>query len=115
MDKINVQLLLTQEEYDSLKKNADKQGLTVPCYIKSQVLEKDCFYEFYKQLLDKVEKLPSGTRFNIKSLFGVEWIMPRGIKLTLGRTSFNRVNKGIIDNVTVEGKDSSNVMWYKKK
>lgn len=110
MDKVNVQLLLTQEEYASIKKNADKQGLTVPCYIKSQVLEKEWFFEFYKQLLDNVDKLPSGTKFNIKSLFGVEWTMPKGIKLTLGRTYFNRVNKGIIDNVTATGRDSSNVM-----
>jgi hypothetical protein len=115
LEKVNVQLLLTQEEYESLKKNADKQGLTVPCYIKSVVLEDDYFYGFYKKLLDKVEQLPSGTKFNIKALFGVEWTMPKGIKLTLGRTYFNRVNKGIIDNVIATGKDSSNVMWYERK
>lgn len=115
LEKVNVQLLLTQEEYESLKKNADKQGLTVPCYIKSVVLEDDYFYGFYKKLLDKVEQLPSGTKFNIKALFGVEWTMPKGIKLTLGRTYFNRVDKGIIDNVIATGKDSSNVMWYERK
>ena len=39
----------TQEEYESLTKNADNQGLTVPCYIKSVVLEDDYFYGFYKK------------------------------------------------------------------
>ena len=115
MDKINVQLLLTPDEYTSLKENADAQGLTVPCYIKSMVLEKDTFYEYYKQLLDKVEALPQGTKFDIKSLFGVEWTMPRGIKLSLGRTYLNRVHKGIIQNVEAIGKDSSHVMWYRRK
>lgn len=114
MKKINVQILLTQEEYDKLQTEADKFGLTVPLYMKGAVLKEDDFGSSYMKLLEKVDALPRGTRFNIKSLFGVEWTMSKGIKLNLGKTYFNRVNSGAITNAKAVGKDSSNVMWYEK-
>lgn len=115
MKKINVQLLFTEEEYEELQKKADKVGLTVPLYIKGEVVQGDDFSTAYRKLNKKVEDLPSGTRFNIKSLFGVEWTMSKGVKLNLGKTYYNRVSQGVITNVAPVGKDSSNVMWYEKK
>jgi len=73
------------------------------------------FGKYYQDLIEKVNALPSGTKFNIKALFGVEWTMNKGIKLNLGKTFFGRVDSGIINNVLIVGKDSSNVMWYEKK
>lgn len=115
MDKINVQLLFTKEEFDQIKAEADKVGLTVPLYIKSEVLKNDDFSSCYKKLIEKVNELPKGTKFNIKALFGVEWTMGKGIKLNLGKTFYGRVDSGVVDNVLKVGKDSSNVMWYEKK
>ncbi|MEG0895270.1 MAG: single-stranded DNA-binding protein [Oscillospiraceae bacterium] len=114
MNKINVQLLFTEKEYAKLKDEADKHGLTVPLYIKGEVLQEDDFGTCYRKLISKVEDLPQGTAFNIKALFGVGWTMSKGIKLNLGKTYYNRVNEGIINNVKATGKDSSNVMWYEK-
>ena len=114
MEKITVQILLTKEEYGQLHKEADKLGLTVPLYIKRTVLKDDVFGDYYKKLIEKVNALPVGTEFNIKALFGVEWNMSKGIKLNLGKTFFGRVDSKIVTNVECIGKDSSNVMWYKK-
>lgn len=47
MEKINVQILLTKEEYGQLHKEADKLGLTVPLYIKRTVLKDDVFGDYY--------------------------------------------------------------------
>lgn len=115
MNKINVQLLFTEKEYQELQRKADEVGLTVPLYIKGQVVQGDDFGTAYKKLIQKVKNLPSGTRFNIKSLFGVEWTMSKGVKLNLGKTYYNRVSQGVITDVVSIGKDSSNVMWYEKK
>lgn len=115
MDKVNVQILFTKTEFEQLKVEADKLGLTVPLYIKGEVLKDNIFGKHYQELIEKVNALPSGTKFNIKALFGVEWTMGKGIKLNLGKTFFGRVDSGIIDNVRCIGKDSSNVMWYEKK
>lgn len=110
----SVQILFTDDEYTSLEEEAVKHGLTVPLYIKGQVLKDNEFSQSYRQLIKKVSGLPSGTQFNIRSLFGVDWTMSRGTKLTLGKTYYNRVQDGTITNVEPMGKDSSNVMWYQK-
>lgn len=114
MSNRSVQILFTEEEFIKLEQHAVRQGLTVPLYIKGLVLEDNEFSQSYKKLVKKVEELPSGTRFTIKTLFGTEWTMSKGIKLTLGKTYFSRVQDGTISNVKAEGKDSSNVMWYIK-
>lgn len=105
MDKVNVQLLFTSDEYENLKIEADKVDLTVPLYIKSEI-----FGTCYRALIEKVETLNSGTKFNIKALFGVEWTMSRGIKLNLRKTFYGHVNSGSIKNVEKIRRDSSNVM-----
>ncbi len=114
MSNRSVQILFTDEEYKQLEVKAVKQGLTVPLYIKGRVLEHNEFTNRYRDLLAKVDALSSGTKFTLKSLFGTEWTMSRGTKLTLGKTYFNRVQDGTITNVKSTGKDSSNVMWYEK-
>ena len=115
MSKINVQLLFTEKEYEKLRKEAYKYGLTVPLYVKGEVLKDDDFTKSYRSLILRVNMLPSGTKFNIRSLFGVDWTMSKGVKLNLGKTYFNSISKGVIDNVNIVGKDSSKVMWYEKK
>ena len=112
--KISVQLLFTGDEFADLQQKANLYGLTVPLYIKSVVVEGYEFGSYYRALLEKVEALPAGTRFNIRALFGVDWTMGRGIKLNLGKTFYNRIADGVISNVVPVGKDSSNVMWYEK-
>lgn len=114
MKKINVQLLFTQDEYDKIKVKADSVGLTVPLYIKSELVQDNDFGTCYRDLIDKVNDLPAGVKFNIKSLFGVQWTMSRGVKLNLGKTFYAKVSDGVISNVKSIGKDSSNTMWYEK-
>lgn len=114
MEKNSIQLLFNEKEYETLKKQADSQGVTVPLYIKSVVLQDNDFSISYRKLIDKADNLPSGTRFNIKALFGVDWTMSRGVKLNLGKTYYSRVSQGIITNVKAIGRDSSNIMWYEK-
>lgn len=119
MEKIGIQLLLTEDEYEALQKEAHKSGLTVPLFIKETALEKinfgSDFGVSYSKLIEKVSALKSETEFNIRMLFGVEWTMSKGVKLNLGKTYYTAVSEGVIDNVIPIGKDSSNVMWYRKK
>ena len=114
MEKYNIQILFTKDEYDYLQTEADKLGLTVPLFIKRTVLKNDVFGDYYQKLIEKVGALAAGTEFNIKALFGVEWTMSKGIKLNLGKTFYGRVDSKIVTNVECIGKDSSNVMWYRR-
>lgn len=114
MSKQNVQIQFTQDEYEQLELKAAKLGLTVPFYIRRQVLSDIEFLRSYQNLTDRVEKLSSGTKFSIRSLFGVDWTMSKGVKLTLGKAFYKDVQEGTVENVKSTGKDSSNVMWYEK-
>ena len=110
----SVQILFTDDEFKSLEIDATKKGLTVPLYVKGEVLKNDEFTKHYATLIKKVIALKAGTAFNIKVLFGTDWTMPKGVKLTLGKTYYCRVRDGSITNVKATGKDSSNIMWYEK-
>lgn len=116
MNKINVQILFTKEEFSQLQMEANKVGLTVPLYIRGTILKNDSFTTYYNELIEKVDALSSGTKFNIKALFGVDWVtIDKGVKLNLGKTFVGRVNDNIVTNVVKVGTDSSNIMWYEKK
>lgn len=114
-EKTNVQVMFTEDEIRFLTGEAAKRKLSVPLYIRAMVLPDDSFVQSYQSLLKRVDALPGGTRFSIRSLFGVDWTMSKGIKLNLGKTYYREVEKGAVTNVTIEGKDSSNTMWYVKK
>lgn len=113
--KTNIQVMFSGEEMQYLSHEAAKMNLSVPLYIRATVLPNDGFVEAYRSLLERVDALSSGTRFSIPVLFGVDWTMSRGIKLNLGKTYYKEVEKGSITNVTAEGKDNTNIMWYVKK
>lgn len=113
--KTNIQVMFSGEEMQYLSHEAAKMNLSVPLYIRAMVLPNDGFVKAYRSLLERVDALPSGKRFSIPVLFGVDWTMSRGIKLNLGKTYYKEVEKGSITNVTAEGKDNTNIMWYVKK
>ncbi|WP_084246939.1 DUF1413 domain-containing protein [Rummeliibacillus stabekisii] len=53
----------------------------------------------YKKSIQKVNQLSSGIRITIKAVFGTEWTMGKGVKLSLDKTVLKRVQDGIIPNV----------------
>ncbi|WP_092874654.1 DUF1413 domain-containing protein [Acetitomaculum ruminis] len=41
-------------------------------------------------MIQKVNNLPSGTKYTIKNLFGVEWAMETGTKLNIRKNFFQK-------------------------
>lgn len=113
--KRNIQLLVSDEEYEWIKEKADKKNMTVSLYVREQLFEgRNNLAAYYSELLKKVEELDAGIEFTIKELFGVDWRMDRGIKLRLGRMFNEQVQNGVVKNVKLMKKDSSNAKHYKK-
>lgn len=113
--KRNIQLLVSDEEYEWIKEKADKKNMTVSLYVRGLLFEgRNNLAVYYNELLKKVEELNTGIEFTIKELFGVDWRMDRGIKLRLGRMFNEQVQNGVIKNVKLIRKDSSNTKHYKK-
>ena len=111
----NIQLSLNDSEHTILTAAAAKQGIPVVDYIRSRIFdEENEFTTAYAETLRRVEALPPGTKFNLKALFGTDWTMSRGTKLTLGRTFYEMVRSSAVPTVKALGKDSSNIMQYKR-
>ncbi|MCI8891262.1 MAG: DUF1413 domain-containing protein [Eubacterium sp.] len=113
--KRNIQLLVSNEEYEWIKEKADKKNMTVSLYARELLLEgSNNLAVYYNELLEKVDELNTGIEFTIKELFGVNWRMDRGVKLRLGRMFNEQVQNGVIKNVKLIRQDSSNTKHYKK-
>ena len=113
----NIQIVLSDTEYGCLADAAKRAGLPISVHIRRLLLgEKDEFAEAYAEALRRVEALPLGTEFTLKTIFGADWTMSRGTKLTLGKTFYDMVTRekdGIKIAIPL-GKDRSNIMQYKR-
>ena len=111
----NIQLLLSDDEYAVVAAAAAKQGVPVLVYIRSLLFgAEDEFTAAYAETLRRVEALPPGTKFNLKTLVGTDWTMSRGTKLTLGKAFYDMVSGGTVRSAKPLGKDSSNIMQYER-
>ena len=111
----NIQLLLNDDEYAVVAATAAKQGVPVLVYIRSLLFgAEDEFTAAYAATLRRVEALTPGTKFTLKTLFGTDWTMSRGTKLTLGKAFYDMVSGGAVTMARALGKDSSNIMQYER-
>ena len=120
----NIQLLLDDDEYAVIAAAAEKQNLPVLAYIRRLLLgEKDEFVRAYEEALRRVEALSPGTVFTLKTLFGADWTMSRGTKLTLGKAFYEQFKENPDEErdknsppkiAEARGKDKSNIMRYER-
>ena len=111
----NIQVLLNEDEYTVIETKAKEAGQPIPVYVRSRLLgDENELSAAYAEALRRVEALALGTPFDLKTLFGTDWTMSRGTKLTLGRTFYEMVRSDTISMVKVLGKDSSNIMQYER-
>ncbi|MDR2649948.1 MAG: single-stranded DNA-binding protein, partial [Clostridiales bacterium] len=58
------------------------------------------FKIWFPKLLGRVDKLENGTIFDIRAVMGTDWlVIPKGIRLALGRVFYQHVDKGLVNNV----------------
>ncbi len=115
MKKNNIQILFSDEEIEEIENKARENDLTIVSYIRSVVLDSDNFVSSYNLLKIRINELEVGKKFTLKLLFGVDWSMSKGTKISLGKTFHSKVQRSEIDNVELLCKDSSNTWWYVKK
>nr|WP_172596768.1 single-stranded DNA-binding protein [Clostridium butyricum] len=114
--KVNVQVSFTETEIELVKKLANEAGLTIPQFLKHKALEDGEFSKRLSELKEKVARIPSGTKFSIKLVFGTDWLnISRGTKLSLGKNFYTQVTQNMITGVEVAEKDSSNTQFYIKR
>ena len=113
MSDKTVSIGFTNAEFLKLQKLAQTDGVSIPQYIKSQIIPNE-FDAKYKELLQKVKKIKPGENFNIKILWEEnEWNnISRGVRLSLGRHFYRNVETENIDNVIIKGFGVAGIMCY---
>lgn len=112
-----VQFVLTDDEYEQLKKEVTEQGVTISKYVKDKVIPKeDSFKIVWQEFLEKLEKYPSKIEFNVAQILTLErWnTLDKSAKLSIARLFNKNVKNGGIKNVVFIGRSPSNVSVYKK-
>lgn len=100
--------MLNDVEYAHVTAAAAKQGVPVPVYIRSRILdEENEFTRAYAETLRRVEALPIGTKFNLKTLFGTDWSKFHASASNIGKAFCDLVCSGSVADVKVLGKGGS--------
>jgi hypothetical protein len=113
-----IYLGVTNVEYEKIKKEAKKSGMTIPTYCKSKIIDSE-FNENYKLLLEKVQNCLPNSEFSIRELWKnnvKDWEqISRGVKLAIGRQFYSQVHKKNIKNVIEKGFGRNGTMFYIKQ
>ncbi|MHC1735006.1 MAG: single-stranded DNA-binding protein [Erysipelotrichaceae bacterium] len=116
MAKPVIQLVVSEEEFAFLTGKARNKRMTIQTYVKSRILDDTDFIQSYKEMVNRVEKLKSGSVFNVKALLGTDWVnLGKGTRLSLGKAflTYVEANPGTCE-VLLMDKDGSGTQWYKK-
>lgn len=113
-----VQFVLTDEEYEELKKIVEEKGVTISKYIKDCVMPKeDSFESVWNEFLSKLEKYPENVEFNVAQIMSFErWkSLDRSTKLSVARLFNRKVMSKELENIKLIGRSGSNVSIYMKE
>lgn len=112
-----VQFVLTDDEYEQLKKIVAQKGVTISKYVKDKVIPReDSFEMVWNEFSQKLEKYPSNTEFNVAQIMTQErWqTLDKSTKLSLARLFNKKVTSGIYNKIKLIGRTSGNVTEYRK-
>jgi hypothetical protein len=116
MSERTISISFSNEQFSKIQESAQKEGVSISQYIKSQVFPNETSLK-YKELLKKVENLKSGEEFTIKNLWEPhEWLdIPKGIKLSIGKYFYKNVEAKKINKVIKKGFGKAGIMCYQKQ
>jgi hypothetical protein len=110
-----IHISFSDVEYSEIENIANGIGISVMQYAKGRILSEGEFQKRYNELLNAVGDMRSGTHFNIKAVFGLQWAaIPRGTRLALGKEFYKQVASMGVPHVSATCKDSSHTQWYQK-
>lgn len=114
-----VQVLLTESEFEQIKKDAETKDVSISKYIKDRILPKkeDSFEEIWKEFTERLEKFPVGIEFTVRQIMtDRRWTtFDKSTKLSLARRfQHKRSADKAYSNIELIGRTPANVSIYKK-
>jgi len=111
-----LQVRISEQEHEYLQNEAKKLGVSLSSYVKGMILPNNEFKKCFAELKNKTERIPIGTKFDVKSVFGTDWhTFSRGTRVALGSAFYNYAKSSNCTNICPTHKDSSSVQWYEKR
>ena len=111
-----LQITLTDDEYAELEQRATVEGSTINQYVKNIIFPNNDFKKWFPELTRRVNDMPMGTEFNIRAVMATDWsVIPKGIRLALGRVFYQHVAANKIKNIRATEPDSAKTQWYIKE
>lgn len=114
---VRVQFVLSDEEYEDLKKKVKEEGVSISKYVKDKVLpQENSFEALWSEFQTKLALFPTEVEFNVATLLGHDrWKqLDRSSKLSLAKLFNRKVTLGECTSVICVGRSPSNVSIYKK-
>lgn len=113
---VRVQFVLTEDEYEKLKKLAG--NISISKYIKDKVFpKKDSFEVIWQEFTEKLERYPVGVEFSVVDVMTpARWdTLDKSTKLSLGRLLNKKVKTDDeFKDITLTRRSGSNVSLYRK-
>lgn len=116
MKSVRVQFVLTESEYEELKRQAG--NISISKYIKDRVFPKeDSFAVIWEEFTEKLARFPVGKEFSVVDVMTAErWnTLDKSSKLSLGRLLNKKVKTGEFSDIALTRRSSANVSLYIKK
>ena len=118
---VRVQFVLSDEEYDELKKLVAKKGVSISKFVKDCLplnrSDEDSFERIWSEFSEKLNSFPAGIEFDVSIIMTQQrWkLFDRSTKLSLAKLFNKKVTTGELDNIELVGRSPTNVSIYKKK
>ena len=118
---VRVQFVLTDDEYEILKKNVREKGISISKYVKDRIFSEtgdghESFENIWGEFCERVKVFPSNVECTVATIMTQErWqALERSEKLSIARLFNKSVAKREFPDIELVGRSSSNVNIYKK-
>lgn len=114
---VRVQFVLSDSEYEELKKIVEEKGVSISKYVKDKVFyNSDSFEKIWEEFCDKLGSFPKNIEFNVANVMTQErWRkLDKSTKLSLARLFNKKVRADEFSDVEFIERSSANVSLYKR-
>lgn len=117
---VRVQFIISDEEYEDLKKRAENEGkgVSISKYVKDKVFDRENSFEsVWEEFLQKINSFPEKVEFNVANAMTIQrWNeLDRSTKLSLAKQFNKRVLNGDLPEIKLVGRSPTNVSIYMKE
>lgn len=108
-----VNITFTDLQYKELVERAGSS--TIQEYLINKEFPEEHYSKILNKILSEIQKMDVSSSFTLKNILKEDWEkIPNGLRMSLGKNFYKRVQNGEIYNVSFKEKDVNSTTWYQK-